>query len=81
MTTMFPDDDEKATYSTCPRCGEEKLRTDRPALNALSRADNETYVCSDCGLDEGLQDFARGMARQSKEDWKAPNAATLKAGS
>jgi predicted RNA-binding Zn-ribbon protein involved in translation (DUF1610 family) len=69
--------DPNAEYGTCPRCGEETLRLDRPALNALSRTDNETYVCSDCGVIEALEDFSRGMSRQSKEEWKAPYAVTL----
>jgi predicted RNA-binding Zn-ribbon protein involved in translation (DUF1610 family) len=75
MTTMAQD--PNATYGTCPRCGEETLRLDRPAMNALSRTDNETYVCSDCGTSEALEDFARGMSRHSKDAWKAPNAVTL----
>jgi hypothetical protein len=41
---------------TCPRCGERKLDPEK-ARNALSRRDNETYVCSDCGLDEAMYDL------------------------
>ena len=37
--------------SACPRC-------DRPveegAFPALSRADNASYICSDCGIDEAM---------------------------
>lgn len=78
MTVMNPQhQDPKAEFATCPRCGEQKLRVDRPAMNALSRTDNKTYVCSDCGTSEGLEDFVRGMSRQSKDEWKAPQAATL----
>lgn len=78
MTMMAPEpQDPNAEYSTCPRCGEETLRTDRPAMNALSRTDNATYVCSGCGTSEALEDFARGMSRQSKDGWKSPQSATL----
>jgi predicted RNA-binding Zn-ribbon protein involved in translation (DUF1610 family) len=78
MTAMAPEPyDPNAEYGTCPRCGEETLRTDRPAMNALSRTDNATYVCSGCGTSEALEDFARGMSRQSKDAWKSPQSATL----
>lgn len=78
MTAMAPEPyDPNAEYTTCPRCGEETLRTDRPAMNALSRTDNATYVCSGCGTSEALEDFARGMSRQSKDAWKSPQSATL----
>ena len=36
----------------CPRCG--KTTEDYPAI---SRRDNETKICSQCGLDEALIDF------------------------
>lgn len=32
----------------CPKCGEMKLHKNLP-LNALSRRDNKTYICTDCG--------------------------------
>jgi hypothetical protein len=32
---------------------------DAPPFPALSRVDNETYICSDCGTDEALMDFCR----------------------
>ena len=30
-----------------------------PAPPALSRRDNRTYICSDCGTREAVEDFAR----------------------
>lgn len=51
---------ENPTYTTCPRCGQETLRTDRVVMNALSRKDNKTYVCSPCGTDEALENFYGG---------------------
>ena len=40
----------------CPRCESRLLHTQR-AMDALSRRDNETYVCSPCGEDEAVLDF------------------------
>ena len=37
----------------CPRCG--TYTSDFPAI---SRRDNKTEICSACGLDEALFDFA-----------------------
>ncbi len=51
----------------CPRCGEKKLR-EVEAENALSRKDNKTYICSDCGTDEAFIDA--GMSVEKK--WKTP---------
>jgi len=42
----------------CPRCKTEALHPEL-AMNALSRKDNETYVCSPCGREEALWDFAK----------------------
>lgn len=36
----------------CPICG--KTYSEYPAL---SRRDNKTYICPDCGLVEALEDF------------------------
>lgn len=41
----------------CPRCGEMK------PLNTLSRKDNKTYICSDCGVAEEREDFIRSKAK------------------
>lgn len=41
--------------TTCPRCGENRMRAD--IVNALSRKDNETYICSSCGTDEAMNDW------------------------
>lgn len=38
---------------SCPRCSD----TFDSRYPALSRADNKTYICSDCGLDEAFCDF------------------------
>lgn len=71
--------DVDATFTTCPKCGENTLRTDRPVMNALSRTDNRTYVCSSCGTLEALEDFLGNGA--SKENWLSPDTATVRVGS
>lgn len=40
----------------CPRCGVNELKP-KLASNALSRKDNKTYICSDCGIQEALFDI------------------------
>lgn len=39
----------------CPRCSLLKMHDD-DILNSLSKRDNQTYVCNDCGNDEALID-------------------------
>tara|TARA_R110002051_G_scaffold240765_4_gene301184 strand:- start:550 stop:852 length:303 start_codon:yes stop_codon:yes gene_type:complete len=48
--------------SICPRCECNVLASDG-AQNALSRKDNETYVCSPCGEDEAVRDYIGIPAR------------------
>jgi len=52
----------KAPLHVCPRClGDVPNTAYRGQYpGALSRADNETEVCSDCGTDEAMQDFFEG---------------------
>ena len=35
----------------CPRCHKETFE-DEDGLNSLSRRDNRTYICNDCGNEE-----------------------------
>ena len=46
----------------CPRCG--RVYSGFPAL---SRLDNKTEICSDCGLIEALEDFHYGGVSNWKE--------------
>jgi len=46
----------------CPRCGEMKLHEDN-RFNALSRKDNKTYICSDCGVAEAGEAFIKSKAK------------------
>lgn len=47
----------------CPRCGKE---IDYPAL---SRRDNKTEICSDCGTQEALEDFLK-IKYKGKKYWE-----------
>ncbi len=44
----------------CPRCNSNQIpnnQTPGDYPGALSRVDNRTEICSDCGLHEALEDF------------------------
>ena len=40
-------------YPKCPLCGSSIM----PSLSAISRRNNITEICSDCGLKEAIEDF------------------------
>lgn len=40
----------------CPRCGEDTM-DENQVMNALSRRDNHTYICSPCGTQEAFVDM------------------------
>lgn len=44
----------------CPRCGDTM-----PRHPALSRADNRTAVCSDCGVEEAIEAMKRKVTPRS----------------
>lgn len=46
---------------TCPKCG--RNYTERPAL---SRLDNETLICPDCGTREALDSMGISIEEQDK---------------
>ncbi len=48
-----------ARMSVCPKCG--KTYFDRPAL---SRVDNETLICPDCGTREALESIGVSTEEQ-----------------
>ena len=65
----------------CPRCEKArytpykdergqpiKWRAGMPFPPALSRTDNKTLICSECGTAEAMRDFA-GAAPQPPTDW------------
>ena len=47
--------------AVCPRCG--KVYTDRPAI---SRVDDKTPICLDCGTREALESIGVDTAEQDK---------------
>jgi hypothetical protein len=54
----------------CPRCGGCIPNNETPGAypGALSRVDNETFICSACGTHEAMQQFGGGRATPIR-DW------------
>ena len=54
---------------TCPRCGGHIPNNEHPGAypGALSRTDNKTEICSDCGSMEAIDQLMFGFT--TKEDW------------
>lgn len=46
----------KGSPPICPSCGKNPLKLPM-VMNSLSRKDNETYICDDCGMREALEDY------------------------
>jgi hypothetical protein len=46
-------------------------------MNALSRRDNKTYICSPCGVKESMEDFVKSQLQKidtgSEKDEKSRN--------
>lgn len=53
--------EEYRNRAVCPRCG--ATYWERPAL---SRQDNETLICPDCGIREALESLGVGLDEQDK---------------
>lgn len=53
--------DNITRMAVCPRCG--KTYYERPAL---SRVDNETLICPDCGTREALESLGVSADEQEK---------------
>ena len=58
---MFEMKETMTRAAVCPRCG--KVYTDRPAI---SRADDKTPICPDCGTRESLESIGIDTAEQDK---------------
>lgn len=58
---MFEMKENITRTSICSRCG--KAYTGRPAI---SRADNKTPICPDCGTREALESIGVDTAEQDK---------------
>lgn len=56
--------------NTCPRCLGGIPRDDRRGMypGALSRTDNKTYICSECGTQEAMEDLFEGQPL-SQDNW------------
>lgn len=54
---MSINDNSFKIYNICPICHQEYSR-----LPAVSRKDNKTYICSNCGTKEALYDFINKRA-------------------
>lgn len=52
---------ETLRTAICPKCGKEYHGT-----SALSRVDNTTYICPDCGTREALESIGVEPAEQEK---------------
>lgn len=50
---------------SCPRCGSFGMGDEYPAI---SRTDNQTEICSDCGHDEALREH-QGLFLQFPDEW------------
>jgi len=53
----------------CPRCGGWVPNNDTPGAfpGALSRVDNKTEICSECGTEEALQQLTDGAPAPMSE--------------
>ena len=54
------------THTICPRCEINYIpNNETPGAypGALSRVDNKTEICSDCGVDEALADYFGSLKR------------------
>lgn len=60
---------EKKIPAQCPRCGKNTMPVAELDPGALSRLDNETYICSQCGVEEALEQFFFGRLT---EEWAVP---------
>jgi hypothetical protein len=60
----------------CPRCGAPQMY-EEDVMNALSRRDNKTYICSPCGTEEAFIDYgikdqsliSQAMTREQDAAW------------
>jgi hypothetical protein len=62
---------EYGTNTVCPRCGK-GIPNDLfvgQYSGALSRRDNKTEICSDCGISEAFEDFD-GRAYDGEPYWE-----------
>lgn len=49
----------------CPRCREYTLHPTE-VMNALCRRDNKTYICSPCGSEQAMEDYAKREVKSER---------------
>ena len=54
--------EKKEKVKTCPLCKETFT-----GIGAISRKDNKTEICSNCGTKEALEDFSKYIKEQEKK--------------
>ena len=54
----------KQAKSICPKCGKKYT-----GLPSLSRRDNKTSICPDCGQDEAMSDLLMGLVKEKESAW------------
>lgn len=47
----------------CPTCGKDIV-----GFPALSRRDNKTHICSDCGVDEAMADYFGAQKHEGSQE-------------
>lgn len=57
-------------YPVCPICGGYIPNNKTPGayVGALSRRDNKTEICSQCGTDEAMEDFYNFYRREEEKE-------------
>jgi len=68
LTVMKKVKSSTVSVKLCPRClhnyftpyGQNYVESISPPFPALSRKDNKTYICSDCGVQEAIEDMFKG---------------------
>ena len=76
MAELTPEDQDKLDHFAkrnagelrCPRCGQDSLHH-REVMNAVSRVDNETYICNGCGTQESMEDYMNPGQPMTKDRW------------
>lgn len=53
---------EGVMIKVCPKCGEQYV-----GAPALSRRDNKTAICPECGISEALEDFLTNLWKSEQE--------------
>lgn len=58
--------EKEETPKICPRCKKNELHPIQ-SMNALSRVDNETYICVNCGSDETYDAYLASFGKGHSE--------------